>query len=85
MAQEESSTPPVVGTVVPANNGSPSETRAPVFPGDVMFTLGREIHEAGRRLRELMNFERRVFEAAKSPSGWLLLREELSPRSGDGG
>jgi len=62
-----------------------------VHRGDVLFTLGAEIQSAAAELQRLMTFEAevrpalerlkafeaRVVQAAKSPSGWLLLREEL--------
>lgn len=58
---------------------NPARVAPPVVRrGDVLLTLGHEIHLAATRLRALEAFEARVVAAAKSPAAWLALREELA-------
>lgn len=45
--------------------------------GDVLFTLGAEISAAARDLARFAAFEARVLAAAKCPTDWLFLRDEL--------
>ena len=51
--------------------------RPPIHRGDVLFTLGHEIMQAGQRLTVLEAFRSRVVEAAKDPAEWAALRKEL--------
>lgn len=60
------------------NTTPPPPERPVVHAGEVAATLFNDLGLVFRRIQAADAFEAKVVAAAKSPSAWLLLREELN-------